>query len=301
MIKSVRSTSRRFYLWKIITSLLTLCLTLSISLSVVFGMPDDPNQGVVPEKPIPTKPQTDPNAPKEKAVDMGNGITMEFVLIPAGEFDMGSPSTERDRDNDEGPVHRIKISRPFYMGKYEVTQQQYYVVAKSKPSKFKQEGRPVENVSWDQADRFCRKLSKIKGGSYRLPTEAEWEYACRAGSQDRFYFGDDLTYSQIEQYAWYSENSDSATHLVGEKKPNSFGLYDMHGNVWEWCGDWYAADYYRHSITVDPHGPYNGKSRVFRGGGWFHRARYCRSASRSSCEPVYIRNYVGFRIVLEVE
>ena len=308
MIKSVRSTSRRFYLWKIITSLLTLCLTLSISLSVVFGMPDDPNQGVVPEKPIPTKPQTDPNAPKtnpnapkEKTIDMGNGITMEFVLIPAGEFDMGSPSTERDRDNDEGPVHRIKISRPFYMGKYEVTQQQYYVVAKSKPSKFKQEGRPVENVSWDQAERFCRKLSKIKGGSYRLPTEAEWEYACRAGSQDRFYFGDDLTYSQIEQYAWYSENSDSATHLVGEKKPNSFGLYDMHGNVWEWCGDWYAADYYRHSITVDPHGPYNGKSRVFRGGGWFHRARYCRSASRSSCEPVYIRNYVGFRIVLEVE
>jgi len=308
MIKSVRSTSRRFYLWKIITSLLTLCLTLSISLSVVFGMPDDPNQGVVPEEPIPTKPQTDlnapktdPNTPKEKAVDMGNGIIMEFVLIPAGEFDMGSPSTERDRDNDEGPVHRIKISRPFYMGKYEVTQQQYYVVAKSKPSKFKQEGRPVENVSWDQAERFCRKLSEIKGGSYRLPTEAEWEYACRAGSQDRFYFGDDLTYSQIEQYAWYSENSDSTTHLVGEKKPNSFGLYDMHGNVWEWCGDWYATDYYRNSIAVDPHGPLIGKSRVLRGGGWFRRARYCRSASRSSCEPVYIQNYVGFRIVLEVE
>ena len=167
-------------------------------MSVVFGMPDDATHGVVPDGPIPTEPQTDPNAPKEKTIDMGNGITMEFVLIPAGEFDMGSPSTERDRDTDEGPVHRVKISNPFYMGKYEVTQEQYYVVAKSKPSRFKQEGRPVENVSWDRASRFCRKLGEIKGGSYRLPTEAEWEYACRAGSQDRFCFGDDPTYSQIE-------------------------------------------------------------------------------------------------------
>jgi len=301
MIESERSTSRRLYLWKILTSLLTLCLTLSISLSVVLGMPDDPNQGDVPEKPIPTEPQTDPNTPKEKTIDMGNGVTMEFVLIRAGEFDMGSPSSERDRDNDEGPVHRVKISRPFYMGKYEVTQKQYYVIAKSKPSRFKQEGRPVENVSWDQANSFCKKLSEIKGGSYRLPTEAEWEYACRAGSQDSFYFGDDPTYSQLEQYAWYSKNGDSATHPVGEKKPNSFGLYDMHGNVWEWCGDWYATDYSRHSIAVDPQGPLIGKSRVLRGGGWFRSAMYCRSANRSGCEPVYGRDYLGFRIVLEVE
>jgi len=301
MIKNVRSTSRRFYLWKILTSLLTLCLALSTSLSVVYGMPDDATHGVVSEEPIPTKAQTDPNTPKEKTIDMGNGVIMEFVLIPAGEFDMGSPSSERDRENDEGPVHSAKISRPFYMGKYEVTQEQYYVIAKSKPSRFKQEGRPVENVSWNQADRFCRKLGEIKGGSYRLPTEAEWEYACRAGSQDRFCFGDDPTYSQIEQYAWCSKNSDSVTHPVGEKKPNPFGLYDMHGNVWEWCGDWYAADYYRRSTAVDPPGPLIGKSRVLRGGGWFRSARYCRSANRSGFKPIYIRNHVGFRVVLEVE
>jgi formylglycine-generating enzyme required for sulfatase activity len=187
------------------------------------------------------------------------------------------------------------------MGKYEVTQEQYYAVAKYKPSQFKQEGGPVERVSWDQADRFCRKLSEIKGGVYRLPTEAEWEYACRAGSQERFYFGNDPAYSQIEQYAWYSENSDSSTHPVGEKKPNSFGLYDMHGNVSEWCRDWYAADCYNHSVTADPLCLQNGKSRVIRGGNWFQEARFCRSASRSDCGPYYIRNYVGFRVVLEVE
>ena len=179
-----------------------------------------------------------------------------------------------------------------------MTQEQYYAVEKYKPSRFKQEGGPVENVSWDQANRFCRKLSEMKEGNYRLPTEAEWEYTCRAGSQYRFYFGSDPTYSQIEQYAWYSENSGSATHPVGEKKPNSFGLYDMHGNVSEWCGDWYDTDYYRHSKIV---GPQHGKSRVLRGGSWFHKARDCRSASRSNCEPVYIRNYVGFRVVLEIE
>ncbi len=301
MIESVRNTSRRFNLMKILTSLLIPCLILSISLSVVFGVPDEINQEDVHGVPITTEPHTDPNTPKEKTIDMENGAKMEFVLIPAGEFYMGSPSTEKDRENCEGPVHRVKINKPFYICKYEVTQQQYYVVAKYKPSRFKQESQPVENVSWDQADRFCRELSKMKGGSYRLPTEAEWEYACRGGSQDMFYFGDDPTYSQIEQYAWYSENSDSATHPVGEKKPNSFGLYDMYGNVCEWCGDWYAANYYHHSKTVDPHGPYNGKLRVIRGGGWSCSARYCRSANRSGLEPYYIRNHIGFRVVLEVE
>jgi formylglycine-generating enzyme required for sulfatase activity len=315
MIEKIRRTSKRFYHQKSFIGLLIFYLALSTSSSLVLGMSDDVTNKVAAEEPIliepkadPNIPQTDPNAPqiepntpKEKTIDMGNGIKMEFVLIPAGEFDMGSPSTERDREDDEGPVHRVTISKPFYMGKYEVTQEQYYAIAKSKPSRFKQDNRPVETVSWEQADSFCTKLSKIKGGSYRLPTEAEWEYACRAGSQGRFYFGDDLTYSQTEEYAWYSKNSDSETHPVGEKKPNSFGLFDMHGNVWEWCGDWYAADYSRHSIAVDPQGPLIGKSRVIRGGGWFRSSRYCRSANRSGCEPVYVRDYLGFRIVLEVE
>jgi formylglycine-generating enzyme required for sulfatase activity len=301
MIKIVRSTSRPFYLWNILTSLLILCLALSTSLSLAFGMPDDVTDEVAAEEPMPTEPQTDFNTPKEKTIDLGNGVKMQFVLIPAGEFDMGSPSTERDRDNDESPVHRVTISKLFYMGKYEVTQQQYYIVAKSKPSQFKQDDRPVETVSWEQAYSFCKKLSKIKGESFRLPTEAEWEYACRAGSQSRFYFGDDPTYVEIEQYAWCSKNSDSETHSVGQKKPNSFGLYDMHGNVWEWCSDYYAADYYHKSISVDPIGALYGKSRVIRGGDWSRSAIYCRSANRSSLEPYYIRNHIGFRIVLEVE
>ena len=295
--------------------MLLFSLTLSTSLSVVFAIPDDVAEETAAEEPILIEPQeepniprtdpntlqADPNAPKGKTIDMGNGVIMEFVLIPAGQFDMGSPSTERDRDNDEGPVHHVTISKPFYMGKYEVTQRQYYIVAKSKPSEFKQDDGPVETVSWGQADSFCKKLGKIRGESFRLPTEAEWEYACRAGSQSRFYFGDDPAYSMIEQYAWCSKNSDSETHPVGQKKPNSFGLYDMHGNVWEWCSDYYAADYYHDSVSIDPIGALYGKSRVIRGGGWFRSARYCRSANRSGLEPVYVRDHLGFRVVMEAE
>ena len=301
MIKSVRSISGFFCPFNIFTSLLSLCLAQTIILSVAFGMPEDDASKVVPDKPAPKEPQAEPNAPRQKTIDMGKGVKMEFILISAGEFDMGSPPTERDRDGDEGPVHRVKISRPFYIGKHEVTQQQYYVIAKSKPARFKQDDHPVENISWDQANRFCAKLSRNKEGSYRLPTEAEWEYACRAGCRERFCFGDDLKYSQIEQYAWCSQNSDSTTHPVGQKKPNSFGLYDMHGNVWEWCSDWYAADYYHNSIMVDPPGPNKGTSRVYRGGGWFRSAIYCRSANRSGLEPYYIRDHIGFRVVLEAE
>lgn len=315
MINNTRKTSRNFYPSESFIKLPTLCLALSIFLSVMFGMFDEATRGANSENQISAEPQTDPNTPKvdpnslktdpntpkEKTIDLGNGLTMEFILIPAGEFYMGSPSTERGRENDEGPVHWVKISKPFYMGKYEVTQEQYYIVAKSKPSRFKGEGHPVENVSWNQANEFCEKLSQIKSVVSRLPTEAEWEYACRAGSQDRFYFGDDPNNSQIEQYAWYSKNSNSATHPVGEKKPNSFGLYDMNGNVWEWCRDYYAADYYEKSITVDPIGSLYGKSRVYRGGGWYHSARYCRSANRSGLESNYIRNHIGFRVLLEME
>jgi formylglycine-generating enzyme required for sulfatase activity len=291
--------SKSFYLPNILKGFLMLCLALSTSLSVVFGMPNEYTDESDLEEPILIEPQNDPNTPKEKTIDLGNGVIMEFVLIPAGQFDMGSPSAERGRDTDEGPVHHVKVSKPFYMGKYEVTQQQYYAVARSKPGRFKEDNKPVETVSWEQANSFCKKLSEIKGGSYRLPTEAEWEYACRAGCQKRFCFGDDPNYSKLEQYAWYSENSDSETHPVGEKKPNSFGLYDMHGNVWEWCSDFYDADYYHDSATEDPSGPLYATLRVFRGGGWHRNAMYCRSANRSGLEPYYIRNYIGFRVVLE--
>jgi formylglycine-generating enzyme required for sulfatase activity len=322
MINKTKKISKSFYQRNIFIGFLTICLVQSIVSSFVFGMPGDVTEKAAAEEPIlfehqadpntsqtdpnipqedPNTPQDDSNVPTEKIIDMGKGITMKFVLVPAGQFDMGSPSTERDRDNDEGPVHHVTISKPFYMGKYEVTQEQYYIIAKSKPSQFKQNDRPVETVSWDQADSFCKKLSKIKGETFRLPTEGEWEYACRAGYQSRFYFGDDPNYSQIEQYAWYSANSNSETHPVGQKKPNSFGLYDMHGNVWEWCSDYYAADYYHDSMSVDPIGALFSKSRVIRGGGWYRSAIYCRSANRGNLEPYYIRNHIGFRVVLEVK
>ena len=238
---------------------------------------------------------------EEKSVDFDDGVTLEFVLIPAGEFDMGSPETEKDRAADEGPVHKVKISKSFYMSKYEVTQDLYSTVMGSNPSMFKKGNRPVERVTWQEAAAFCERLSETYDGSYRLPTEAEWEFACRAGTQTRFYFGDDPGYSQLERYAWCSKNSGATTQPVGSKNPNSFGLYDMHGNVWEWCSDWYAEDYYNRSPDVDPQGPHSGVKRVFRGGGWLLSARCSRSAVRGAGLPNGRSNRGGFRVVLDMD
>jgi formylglycine-generating enzyme required for sulfatase activity len=237
----------------------------------------------------------------EKSTYLGDGVTLEFVLVPAGEFEMGSPATEKDRAADEGPVHRVRISKSFYMGKYEVTQNLYSAVMGSNPSMFKKGERPVERVTWEEAKAFCEKLSEKYGGSYRLPTEAEWEFACRAGTQTRFYFGDDSDYSQLEQYAWCSKNSGSTTQPVGSKKPNPFGLYDMHGNVWEWCSDWYTEDYYSQSPEVDPQGTLIGSKRVLRGGGWLLSGRCSRSAARGAGVPSGRSNRGGFRVVLDMD
>jgi formylglycine-generating enzyme required for sulfatase activity len=226
-----------------------------------------------------------------KTIDLGNGVSMEFVLVPAGSFDMGSPDSEKERDSDEGPVHRVQITKAFYMSKYEVTQDQYLAIMGRNPSKFSGGNLPVEAVSWDEAVACCGKI----GG--RLPTEAEWEYACRAGSETRFCYGDDLTYAQLGEYAWYSGNSGSTTHTIGQKKPNSFGLYDMHGNVYEWCSDWFAA--YANAQTVNPVGASSGQYRVCRGGSWFSDARRCRSANRNYISPDYRDNNIGFRVALD--
>jgi formylglycine-generating enzyme required for sulfatase activity len=230
-----------------------------------------------------------------------NSIGMKLVYIPPGEYMMGSPSSERNRDSDEGPQHSVKISNGFYMGIYEVTQSQYQAIMGSNPSYFKGDNNPVEQVGWNDAVEFCRRLSQKEGKTYRLPTEGEWEYACRAGTQTRFSFGDNS--SDLGDYAWYTSNSGYQTHPVGQKKPNSFGLYDMHGNVWEWCQDWYDENYYKNSPSIDPQGPDSGPYRVLRGGSWGYVIGGCRSAYRGRLTPGYQRssNGHGFRVVMEIK
>ena len=224
---------------------------------------------------------------------------MELRYIPAGEFMMGSPESEKNRDNDEGPVHRINISKGFYIGIYQVTQEQYMAVMGKNPSHFSGTNLPVEQVTWDNAVEFCKKLSWKEGKIYRLPTEAEWEYACRAGTNTRFYYGDDD--SQLADYGWYESNSGDQTHPVGQKKPNAFGLYDMHGNVWEWSGDCYDENYYKKCPTADPQGPNGGQHRVLRGGSWFLYLEFCRSASRSGFMPGDLHSDIGFRVVIDID
>ncbi len=223
-----------------------------------------------------------------------NSIGMEFVYIPPGTFMMGSLRNEKGRDNDERQ-HQVTLTKGFYLQTTEVTQAQWKAVMGSNPSKFKRDNRPVEMVSWNDVQEFIRKLNRTGSGNrYRLPTEAEWEYAARAGSTTRFSFGDDE--GRLGDYAWYRGNSGKRTHRVAQKKPNNWGFYDMHGNVWEWVQDW-KGDYPSGSVT-DPKGPSNGSARVLRGGGWNGDARYCRSASRSRRRPAYRLNNSGFRLVL---
>jgi len=247
-------------------------------------------------------PPVEISTPSEGAT-FESSIGMKFKLIPAGKFLMGSPEDEKDRDGDE-TQHEVTLTKAFYMGIYPVTQDEYQKVMGNNPSYFKGGNRPVETVSWDDAQDFCKKLTaldiqagKLKPGeSYRLPTEAEWEYACRAGTKTRFYWGDDLDYTQIGDYVWYYKNSDNQTHDVGQKKLNAFGLYDMSGNVYQWCGDWYG-DYPAGAVT-DPTGPGNGQSRVERCGFWHGHPLCGRSSHRNGVNPDYPVNIIGFRIVL---
>ncbi len=237
--------------------------------------------------------------PKEVTVDLSKGVKLEMVLIPAGEFLMGSPDSDKDTFPFDKPQHRVRISKPFYLGKYLVTQEQWAAVMGNNPSEFKGPKNPVETVSWDDCQEFLGKLntkSVAGGGKFQLPSEAQWEYACRAGSKTRYCFGDDET--RLGEYAWYDKNSGYTTHPVGEKKPNAWGLYDMHGNVWEWCQDWLKDGYYTESQVDDPTGAATSSSRVHRGGSWFDPAWYCRSASRSKLLPGHGSLYLGLRVSL---
>ncbi len=231
---------------------------------------------------------------RRHAVNLGGGVSLEMVEIPKGSFCMGSTNGNAD----EKPVHQVTINYSFYMGKYEVTQGQWQAVMGNAPSYFKGGlaepfiNLPVEQVSWEDAQTFISKLNESNDGfRYRLPTEAEWEYACRAGTTGDY--GGDLN-----EMAWFSENSGSRTHAVGTKQPNAWGLFDMHGNVWEWCQDWYHETYY--GAPTDGSAWLSGgeqKYRVLRGGSWFLNATNLRSARRVWFTPD-LRNYnLGFRVV----
>ena len=243
--------------------------------------------------------------PNQKAIGdlIVNSVGVILVPVPAGEFTMGSPAFEADRTDDE-TQHRVKITKPFYLSVHEVTQQQYEVVMGNNPSEHKDANNPVENVSWYDAIEFCQKLSKQEGVEYRLPTEAEWEYACRAGTTTTYSFGDSA--SQLNEYAWYLANSGSqsyqpsTTHPVGEKLPNAWGLYDMHGNVYEWCQDWYAA-YGSENVVFDPTGPASGERRVLRGGAFLDLLVNVRAADRGMGRST-VRGYnSGFRLARTVK
>ena len=274
-----------------------------------------------------------------------NSIGMKLVLIPAGTFTMGSPPSE-EGFNDERQ-HEVTLTQDYYLGAFEVTQAQYEKVMGINPSYFEwyevverhpKTGRvvnddssnhPVEMVSWEDAVEFCDKLSalpeeKRAGRVYRLPTEAEWEYACRAGSKTAYSFGESSR--SLGDYAWFyekragetpsvdemasnaiflilsgerrsfGERRSRETHPVGQKQPNAWGLYDMHGNVWEWCSDWYGP--YPGGSSTDPTGPQSGSFRVYRGGSWHYNAAGCRSAFRGRGYPSYRDDYRGFRVAL---
>ncbi len=256
------------------------------------------------------------------AAIMTNSIGMKLAAIPAGEFLMGSPESDAEANDDEKPQHRVNITEPFHIGVYEVTQEEYEKVMGVNPSYFSAKGRaaeevvgldtkrfPVEYIRWEDADAFCKKLSslpreKTEGRVYRLPTEAEWEYACRAGTTTVFHFGNSLSSAQANFNGQFpSPGADKGPFVgrpteVGSYEPNAFGLFDMHGNVWEWCGDWYHGDYYKGSPTDDPFDVAGSSDRVVRGGSWGSDAMNCRSRYRYNVLPVRRYQSRGFRVVM---
>ncbi|MDM8522475.1 SUMF1/EgtB/PvdO family nonheme iron enzyme [Desulfococcaceae bacterium HSG8] len=222
-----------------------------------------------------------------------NSLGMKFVYIPPGTFMMGSPKGEKNRDSDE-VLHKVTLTKGFYMQTTQVTQAQWKAVTGKNPSHFEGDNCPVEEVSWNDVKVFIKKLNKRGEGTYRLPTEAEWEYSCRAGTNTAYCFGDDP--KELSRYAWYDGNSKGRTHPVGKLRPNAWGLYDMHGNVWEWCEDWYGD--YPSGDATDPTGPDTGSDRVKRGGGWYDDAGNCRSAYRNNNSPGERHGYLGLRLAL---
>ena len=239
---------------------------------------------------------------KPQEIQTPAGVKM--ILLPGGSFTMGDPNGSAD----EAP-HKVSVS-PFYIDKYKVSQEDYQKVTNENPSKWKAKDHPVEEVRWSDAVRYCNLRSKLDGlkpcydlttwecdftaNGYRLPTEAEWEYAARGGTNTRYFFGDDR--GKLKLYGWFKDNSGGRTRPLGQKLPNPFGLYDAYGNVWEWCNDFYKVDYYKESPATDPRGPQKGKTRVLRGGCWNTSDAKCSSAYRYNEDPGYTDPCFGYDI-----
>ena len=222
------------------------------------------------------------------------GTSMEFIFVKRGCFEMGD--VFGDGDSDEKPAHEVCVD-DFYLGKYQVTQGQWEKVMGHNPSSFKGGDNPVEMVTWSDVQRFIERLNSKSDRKYRLPTEAEWEYAARSGGKKEKYAGTNQD-GELGEYAWYLDNSGNQTQPVGKKRPNGLGLYDMSGNVWEWCADWYDAHYYQNSPRYNPRGPRNGTFRVLRGGSWYTARKDVRTVNRIWYGPAGENNTIGFRLLL---
>jgi formylglycine-generating enzyme required for sulfatase activity len=238
-----------------------------------------------------------------RSVALPGGGALDFIWVPPGSFWRGSDADEPGRDADECPRHRVVLSRGFFLGVHEVTQAQWTAVIGRNPAVFRHgpeaPRRPVESISWDDCQEFIARLAAIGVGRFRLPTEAEWEYAARAGSTTRFPWGDDLEGFATHRYAWANSRSMAVTHPVGGKLPNAWGFHDLLGNVWEWCADWYGP--YMAGEQTDPMGPAAGRERVFRGGSWFDFPPSLRCANRHRHPPDGRYAAVGLRLVWEPE
>ncbi|RLS56420.1 MAG: formylglycine-generating enzyme family protein [Planctomycetota bacterium] len=239
------------------------------------------------EKDITKEPTKKESSGKEEITDLGKDVKLEMILIPAGKFVMGSPASEKGHRINE-TQHEVTITKPFYMGKYEVTQEQWDAVMVNNRSFYRGPKLPVTSVSWENCQEFIKKLNAKTSGGYRLPTEAEWEYSCRAGTTTAYSYGDSITKND-------SNVEGLSTKVVGSYKPNAFGLYDMHGNVWEWCEDW-KVDYPKEAV-IDPKGPEAGKNRVLRGGSFTGVGMHSRSANWFDNLPsTWNIDYLGFRL-----
>ena len=266
-------------------------MTVSCFLGILLGLPGISALAADNEA---TPGDAVPEPKKNLTVDLGNAVKLEMVLIQTGTFMMGAENVSEN----EKPVHKVTLTKPFYMGKYEVTQEQWQAVMGDNPSQFKEGAeagkRPVEQVSWDDVSaKFLPKLAERmpKGWTPRLPSEAEWEYCCRAGTTGDYY-------GELDKMTWYEGNSENKTHPAGGKKANAWGLYDMHGNVWEWCAD-LKGDYPSEAVT-DPTGASSGSYRIGRGGSWGGDAKYCRSAYRDWGTPGYRGLRLGFRLAMDI-